>query len=203
MHRRFLWLSLLLGSAALSGVCGELGITPMHFKLERESVNMAEPRFRAYITSENNQFGFSLPAGYRLTGDPASGTVTLANRAGNGSVTFKILGPMPESGTLDTEVYRGVVSNQFYTATILTNFWRNNGVGGGPGFDLQWRISDNLFRCQRVVFLGSPAGVLEFTAVADRLNFPACRDDLDTILMSFHCTTDGTKPQVPRLAPES
>jgi hypothetical protein len=182
---------------------GDYGVSPLQLKLEHERISSIVPRYRAYVTSDGNQFAFRLPEGYRMAGDPSSGVLTLVNLQGNCSITFTIYGPMPESGKLDPSEFGNSVSNQNPTATNTLQFWRDNGVGGGPGFDLQWKMTNNLYQCKRIVFLSSPVGVLAFTATADRRNFPTLQGDLDEILSSFHCTTDGTKPALPPLSDKS
>ena len=189
--------------ASVRILAGNSGATPLQVTLERDRSELIEPQYRAYAEMGSNQFGFRLPPGYRLTGNPASGTLTLANLQGNGSITFTLNGPLPVYGGLDTAALGNSLSNQYPNAEIIQQFTRNNTAGGGPGFDLQWKVSAQLVQCKRVVYLASPAGVLEFTATAGRANFPAVQADLDYILMSFQCTTDGKKPKVPPIGDKS
>ncbi len=204
---RHLNLFLLLATVqTLTGIrtlASDYGATPLQVTLEQDRSQFVEPHFRAYVTMDSNQFGFRLPPGYRLTGDPASGTLTLANQPGNGSVTFTLNGSTPTYGGLDVEALGNSLSNQFPNAEIVQQFTRNNTAGGGPGFDLQWKVSGQLVQCKRVVYIASPAGVLEFTATAGRTNFPGLQADLDYILMSFQCTTNGAKPKVSPIGDKS
>ena len=199
----FLILAMVQALAGARSLAGDYGTTPLQVTVERDRSQFVEPRYRAYVTMDSNQFGFRLPPGYRLTGNPASGTLTLANQQGNGSVTFTVSGTLPAGSGLDAAALGNSLSNQYPSAEIVQQFVRNNTTGGGPGFDLQWKVSGQLFQCKRVVYLASPAGVLEFTATAGRTNFPALQADLDYILMSFQCTTNGAKPKVSPIGDKS
>jgi hypothetical protein len=190
----------LTGSRSLASDYGTIGL---QVNLERDCSEFIEPHFRAYVTMDSNQFGFRLPPGYRLTGDPASGTLTLANRQGNGAVTFSLASSLPTDGGLDAAALGNSLSNQYPNSELVQQFTRNNTTGGGPGFDLQWKVSGQLVQCKRVVYIMSPAGVLEFTATAGRTNFPALQADLDYILMSLQCTTNGVKPKVTPIGDKS
>lgn len=190
----------LTGSRTLAG---DFGPTPLQVNLERDRSELIEPHFRAYVTMDSNQFGFRLPPGYRLTGDPASGTLSLANGQGNGSVTFTVAGPMQFDSGLDPAALQNSLSNQYPNAAVVQQFTRNNAAGSGSGFDLQWKVSGQLVQCKRIVYITSPAGVLEFTATGGRTNFPALQADLDYILMSLQCTTNGAKPKVSPIGDKS
>jgi hypothetical protein len=192
----FLLLGVLQALTCHRSLGSDYGASPMQLTLERDNTAFIEPHFRAYVTMDSNQFGFRMPIGYRLTGDPASGTLTLANRKGNGLITFTVSGSLPTGVSLDAAALGNSLSNQYPSAVFVQQFTRNNSVGGGPGFDLQWKISEQMVQCKRVLYIASPAGVLEFTATAGRADFPSLAQELDSILMSFQCTTNGTKPNV-------
>ena len=203
--RRFAFLLILATVQLFTGIrslAGDYGNAALQVNLERDRSEFVEPHFRAYVTMDSNQFGFRLPPGYRLTGDPASGILTLANRQGNGSVTFSLANSLPE-GVMDGAALGNSVSNQYPNAELVQQFTRNNATGSGPGFDLQWKVSGQLVQCKRVVYIISPAGVLEFTATAGRTNFPALQADLDYILTSLKCTTNGAKPKVSPIGDKS
>ncbi len=197
MRRLLLVFVLLDLTAAVVKAADSAGTTPMYVTLEREPVNFIEPRYRAYVSAESNRFAFRVPAGYRISGDPASGTLTLASRLGNGSITFAIYGPAPADGAkLMPETFRESLTNDYSNAVIAEEFWRDNAGGGGPGFELQWKAVGSLVECKRIIFVSSPAGVLRFTVTGGRADFPKLRGDLDSIILSLQTTVNGTKPKM-------
>jgi len=204
-HLSLVLFSVLLPLVAVAAKAADsAGTTPLYVTLEREPVQFVEPHYRAYVSAESNRFAFRVPAGYRLSGDPASGTLTLANRDGNGSITLAVWGPLPSDGAkLSPDTFRDPLLRDHPNAVITQEVWRDNAGGGGPGFDLQWKATEQLVACKRVVYVSSAAGVIRFTVTGSRATFPGLQGDLDSVILSLQTTTNGSKPKIPPMADRS
>ena len=197
----FACLAVVLSLCAIIGVVRAKDATrgpgPLKVTLEREPVALVDPRYQAYVTDGSNNFAFRVPPGYRLTGDPGTGTLTLGNREGNSTITFTIYGSALEDGQgLSPEVFRELLLNQYSSATITREFNKASGSSSGPGFDLQWKASGEIVECKRLVYLATPAGVLEFAGTADRNNFSGLKSALDFLLGTLMSSKDG-KVKIP------
>jgi hypothetical protein len=197
--RRFVLISALcmVESLPIAARAGETAgaSLPLQATLRKEDAPFADPRYTAFITvlsRANKKFAFLVPQGFSLRGDPASGTMTLANWQGNSSITFAILdSDSSDTSALSADDYRELVLREYPTAVIVKEFNRYAARGSGPAFDLQWKASGSIVECKRVMFISTPAGVLEFTATTSQKNFDELNKSLDSMLQTFRLSTDG------------
>jgi hypothetical protein len=176
---------------------------PLHVLMRREAAPFQEPRYTAMITEGKNKFAFLVPEGFYLRDDPASGTCTLANAAGNCSITFTVLSvDSSDTSDFNADVCRAWVLRDFSSGKIVQEFSGSAADGKGPGFDLQWKASGDLVECKRVLYLSSSAGLLKFTATANTNHFDHLKSVLGIMLHTFRLSTDGVL-KVPALPTQS
>jgi hypothetical protein len=176
---------------------------PLKVWLRREATPLAITRYTAMISQANNKFAFLVPEQFFMRGDPSSGTFTLANAEGNSSVTFSVLPAESSDGTgLTDDALRDRALSECPNGKIIEEFQGFAAGGQGPGFDLQWKVSDKVTECKRVVFVFTSAGILEFTATTSSDNFEKAKSVLKGASMSLRFCTDGVL-KVPPLPTDS
>ena len=146
----------------------------------------------AYVTFGTSKFGFVLPAGFRLeTGDAQK--VTLVSADFSCLLTFRILEPIPPGITeLDPAPYRDLLLSRHPGGKILEEFSLTAASRRGPAFDLRWNATGAVPRRERVLFILSDAGVLEFSLVSSLEKFEAGRRGFGALLLSFRAAdADG------------
>jgi hypothetical protein len=177
--------------------------SPLQVWLRREAAPFVDPRYTAMVTAGKNKFAFLVPDGFYMRGDPASGTLTLANAEGNCSLTICVLSPgSSDTSDLSADVCREWVLHDYSSGKIVEEFSASTAGGKGPGFDLQWKTSGAVVECKRVLYLSSSAGVLKITATTSSSHFDSLKSVLGRLLMTFRFGADGVL-KVPPLPTES
>jgi len=165
---------------------------PLEVKIMQEPTEFADPFYSAFITSGENKFTFMIPQGLRLVGDTDSGRITLGNQAGNCSMSFTILScSYGEDEGLNVETCRAEVLKNHENGKILQEF--SGGILGrsGPGFDVQWKVAENLYQCERVVYIPTAYGIAVFRASAGRSGFTDAQSKLGLMMSTFRDSKDG------------
>ena len=120
----------------------------------------------AYVTFGTSKFGFVLPVGFRLETQDAR-QVTLVSVDFSCLLTFRVLEPIPPGTTeLDPASYRDLLLSRHPGGKILEEFSLAAASRRGPAFDLHWNATGAVPRRERVLFILSDAGVLEFSLVS-------------------------------------
>ena len=164
---------------------------PLGVVIEKADLHFAEDFYRACVTMGTNKFTFFLPDSFRLDNNPTEGSIKLINCEGNCRITFAILGPVPESGALDTEECRAALLEQHPGAKIIQGFGRGVDGRNGPGFDVQWRGPGGTIQSARTLFVPSPFGVLQFLAVSTPANEKLMQDAFGRVIGTFWISKDG------------
>jgi hypothetical protein len=173
---------------------------PLQVWLRREAAPFVEPRYTAMITAGKEKFGFLVPDGYFLRGDPSSGTFTLANAEGNSSITFAVLPPPSfDAPPFSADNCRDRVLRDYVGGKIVKEFSVSAAAGNGPGFDLQWKTSGGFVQCKSVLYLSSSVGILKFTATSNSDHFDSVKSVLTRMMLTFRLGADGVLkiPPVP------
>ncbi|MGD0260994.1 MAG: hypothetical protein ABSD29_14360 [Verrucomicrobiota bacterium] len=146
----------------------------------------------AYVTFETNKFGFVMPAGFRLETQDTH-QVTLVSADFNCLLTFRVLEPLPPGVTeLDPAPYRDLVLSRRRGGKILEEFSQAAVSRRGPAFDLRWNAAGSVPRRERVLFVPSNAGVLEFALVSSLEKFETGRQAFNALLLTFRAAeADG------------
>ena len=139
----------------------------------------------AYVTFGTNKFGFVMPDGFRL--ETADGQkVTLVSADFNCLLTFRVLESLPPGVTeLDPAPYRDLALSRRRGGRILAEFSQAAVSQRGPAFDLRWNAAGSVPRRERVVFIPSNAGVLEFGLVSSLEKFEKGRQSFNSFLLTF------------------
>ena len=176
---------------------------PLQVWLRREAAPFVITRYTAMISQSKNKYAFLVPEAFYMRGDPASGTLTLANAEGNCSMTFSIIPNDTSDGTgMTDDALRERALRECPSGKIVEEFQGFAGGGQGPGFDLQWKASDKLTECKRIIFVFTRAGLLEFTVKTSSTNFEKAKSSLKGAVSSLQFSTDGVL-KVPPLPTES
>jgi hypothetical protein len=154
----------------------------------------------AYVTFGTNKFGFVMPAGFRLeTGD--TNKVTLVSADFNCLLTFRVLEPLPPGVTeLDPAPYRDLVLSRRRGGKILEEFSLPAADKRGPAFDLRWNAPGPVPRCERVLFIPSNAGVLEFGLVGSLEKFETGRQAFNFLSRTFRTTGANGRLELPMMS---
>ena len=165
---------------------------PLKVWLRREAAPVAITRYTAMITQEKNKFAFLVPEQFYLRGDPASGTFILVNAEGNCSMTFSVLPADSSDGTgISDDALRERALRECPNGKIIEEFQKSALGSHGPGFDLQWKASEKVTECKRVMFIFTSFGILEFTATTSLKNFDQVKSFLNETILTFRFSTNG------------
>jgi hypothetical protein len=139
----------------------------------------------AYVTFGTNKFGFAMPEGFRL--DTKDGQkVTLISSDLNCQITFRLLESVPTADNEpDPAYYRQLLLDQRPGGKIVDEFSLPAVSRRGPAFDLLWNAARNVPRRERVVFVASTVGVLEFSLTSSLEKFESGRQAFGTLLLTF------------------
>ena len=146
----------------------------------------------AYVTFQTNKFGFVMPPGFRLeTADPLK--VTLVSADLSCLLSFRVLDSAPAGGAeLDHATYRELLLARHPGGRILEEFSLPAVSRRGPAFDLRWNATGGVPRRERVLFIPTAAGVLEFSVLSSLEKFEAGREAFSALLVTFRTTeADG------------
>jgi hypothetical protein len=154
----------------------------------------------AYITFATNKFGFVMPAGFRLETQDAQ-KVTLVSADFNCLLTFRVLEPLsPVAPELDPAPYRDLVVSRHPGGKLIGEFSLAAAGQRGPVFELRWNAAGAVPRRERVLFVPSGAGVLEFGLVSSLDQFEAGRLGFSSMLASFRAAGADGRLQMPMLS---
>jgi hypothetical protein len=158
------------------------------------------PVNRAFVTCGTNKFTFLMPEGFRLdTSDRQK--VTLVSTDYNCLLTWRVQGPMsPEGTAFDHALYRNVLLSRHPGGKILEEFSLGALGRYGPAFDLRWGTSGGLARRERIMFIESLAGVVEFSLVSSLEKFEAGKQAFDAWRLSFRASDANGKLVVPMMS---
>jgi len=143
------------------------------------------PADYAYVTFGTNKFGFVMPPGFRLEAEGGQ-QVTLVSADINCVLTFQVVGSLlPGVTELDPAPYRDLVLERRRGGKILEEFSLGAVSRRGPAFDLRWNAAGSVPRRERVLFIPSNAGVLEFGLVSSLEKFEKGRQGFNSLLITF------------------
>jgi hypothetical protein len=153
-----------------------------------------------FVTFGTNKFGFVLPAGFRLeTGDAQK--VTLVSADLSCLLTFRVLESLPPGTTeLDPAPYRDLLLSRHPGGKILEEFSQAAVNQRGPVFDLRWNAAGTVPRRERVLFIPSDTGVLEFSLASSLEKFEAGRQAFNAWLITFRAADADGRLNMPVLS---
>jgi hypothetical protein len=153
-----------------------------------------------YVTFGTNKFGFVMPAGFRLETQDAQ-KVTLVSADFSCLLTFRVLGPLPPGTTeLDPAPYHDLLLSRHPGGKIIEEFSLAAASRRGPAFDMRWSAKGSVLRRERVLFIPSDAGVLEFSLLSSLDKFEAGRLGFGGLLLSFRAAKPDGQIEMPVLS---
>ena len=168
--------------------------------LKREGVPTIKPIFRAHLKAPDEEFAFFVPQGLAVLND--AGKIKFINQDGNCVMTLRVVEPVANAGELDGQHYLQRFSAAHPDAVIRAEFVRRVADHYANGFDVEWTADKNIAQCQRTVYTHSGLGFLEFTATADRANFPTVQTYLESVLTTFRAAKGGRIEEI-HISPNS
>jgi hypothetical protein len=154
----------------------------------------------AYVTFGTNKFGFVMPAGFRLETQDVQ-KVTLVSADLSCLLTFRMLESLaPGTTELDPAPYRDLILSRHSGCKILEEFSQAAVNRSGPVFDLRWNATGGVPRRERILFIPSEAGVLEFSLVSSLENFEAGRQGFNALLITFRAADADGRLNMPQLS---
>jgi hypothetical protein len=154
----------------------------------------------AYVTFGANKFGFVMPPGFRPETEDAQ-KVTLVSADFSCLITFRVLDAVPRGASeLDPAFYREVALSRHPGGKIIEEFSLAAASRRGPAFDLRWNATGGVPRHERVLFIPSDAGVLEFSFVSSLEKFEASRPGFGAMLLSFRAADADGRLNMPVLS---
>jgi hypothetical protein len=157
---------------------------PYSTRLQRVGGPGLLPANYAYVTVGTNKFGFVMPDGFRLETESRQ-KVTLVSGDFNCLLTFRVLELAPGADT-EPEItyYRQLLLDRHPGGKIVDEFSLAALSRRGPAFDLRWNAGE-VARRERVLFIPSAAGVLEFSLISSLEKFEAGRQAFNAFLITF------------------
>jgi len=154
----------------------------------------------AYITFGTNKFGFVIPVGFHLETESAQ-EVTLVSANLGSLMTFRVLEALPPGAPeLDSAWYRDLLMSRRPGAKITEEFSQTAINRSGPAFELHWKAAGKVPRRERVLFIASDAGVLEFCLSSSPEEFEAHRPTFCTLLLTFRAADESGQLRMPMLS---
>jgi hypothetical protein len=154
----------------------------------------------ANVTFGAHKFGFVMPAGFRLETQDVQ-KVTLVSADVSCLLTFRVLESLPPGTTeLDPAPYRDLLLSRHPGGKILEEFSQAAVSRRGPAFDLRWNATGAVPRRERVLFIPSDAGVLEFSLVSSLEKFEAGRQGFNALLITFRAADADGRLNMPVLS---
>jgi hypothetical protein len=158
------------------------------------------PVNRVFVSCGTNQFTFLVPDGFRLdASDPRK--LTLVNADFTCLITWRVLGPVPtqEAGP-DQSFYREMLLKRHPGGKILEEFSLSALGRYGPAFDLRWGGAGGLARRERLLFIPTLAGIVEFDLVSSLETFGARIQQFNDVLVNFRASDEHGKLVVPMIS---
>ena len=101
---------------------------------------------------------------------------------------------------MDPAPYRSLLLNRQRGGKILEEFSLAAASRRGPAFDLRWNAPGPVPRRERVLFIPSDAGVLEFSLVSSLEKFEAGRQAFNSLSMTFRTAGADGRLEMPVLS---
>ncbi|MBI5801571.1 MAG: hypothetical protein HZA92_12735 [Verrucomicrobia bacterium] len=159
--------------------------------------------FRAVAKVGTNQFAFIVPKGYLIRVDEPNRQLRAVEREDKCAITVRFLetstnGVDKATGSLKPEVFRELLLQRYPTGRITQESSLSAGGRDGPAFDFTWKNEGGFSLQNRVAYIPTPAGVVEFnllTSAADKEEFTYA---LNSLMLTFRFSDKG-KIELPEL----
>lgn len=152
----------------------------------------------ASLTCEGTRFGWLLPGDFRAEQVNAD-SLMLSSDTRDRFIKVRVLAGLKGGGMPDVPLLGELVAGRQPSAVLRGPFERSAGGGSGVAFDLQWPFQGSS-QTARIVFVASPAGVVEFSLVCHAGAFDQGLNDLNMMLTTLTVAEDGAPLDMPLLS---
>ena len=167
-----------------------------HLTTTRHELDGLGHYFRAVATIGTNRFAFIVPKGYFMRVDEASRQLRAVEREDKCSITVRLLDTPTNAvdkatGSLKPAVFRELLLQRHPTGRIIEELSLSAGGREGPAYDFTWKNDGGLDLQNRIAFIPTPAGIVEFhllTSAADKEEFTYA---LNSLMLTFRFAEDG------------
>lgn len=187
---------LLIGAAIrlADPVCAgetESGARPLQVTIRQELAEYEKPYYSAYVTAGETKFTFIVPQDFRLKSGPDAERLVIGNTTGDSSISFAIFGSGSQEAEMTAEACRATALKLHPEGRILQEFLPRTIGKNGQGVDVEWKVAENLYQCERIACIPTQFGLFVFTATSGRKDFSNGQANLELILTTFRASTDG------------
>lgn len=169
------------------GFGAQTNLPVMAAELRHEEGPGQLPADRAYVVAGTNKFAFLIPAGFKLE-TLNDRLVALATRDYSCQITFRLAGPLPSEGELDTNTYSATLIEEHPGAKVINSFAAFADSRSGPAFEVELPGAVGSWRRAEFAFIPSRAGVLEFGLICSPEKFERGRQQLSTVMLTFRAS---------------
>jgi hypothetical protein len=156
-----------------------------------ETVGLEQVR-RAYLSYGTNKFGFIIPTDFRMDASNPE-RIVLSESSMSFFLSVRIVGPLPSKAReVRPEIARDLLLQQHPAARISDEFSQCAANYSGPAFDAQWDSVSSTTQSARIIYLASPAGILEFSLISKPEKFAQGKNFLNFILLTFRSNESGS-----------
>jgi hypothetical protein len=174
---------------------------PLTAELRQELIPGFSPVTRVIASAGTNQFAFLAPRGFRVdASDPKRIALIFTNETS--FVTIRLLPPLPVSpegkpNSSVRSICKKILLSEQVGQAVTSEFSR--GVDGydGVGFNVRWAAPGFPIQSVRVVFVPTPAGLLEFRLKTSPNAFRDLSYKFNNVLLSFRSSLHGDLEIVP------
>lgn len=160
--------------------------------------------FRAVAAIGTNQFVFIVPKGYFIRVDEPNRLVRAVEREDKCSISVQLI-TLPtnavDKATLDLkpDAFRELLLQQYPNARVLETLSLSAGGTTGPAFDFAWRNEAGFELHNRVAFIPTVAGVVEFNLLTSAALREESSHALNHLMLTFRIAEKG-KLELPELS---
>jgi len=152
-------------------------------KLVERRVNIPElgPVTGYLLSSGTNHFSFLPPPLWRTSHRPGANSVAIMSANGTTSIAIEFLSPKAD----EPQDKSTLIKTRFPDAAIDDSFDCNTGLGASTAHDLRRKASGDLRLTSRVIYVFTPAAVIEFTLTGPTANFADHTTAFAAVVNSF------------------
>jgi hypothetical protein len=145
---------------------------------------------RAFITVGTNELAFMVPGGFHMdASDP--GKIVFSDNTGKFFITVRVSGSVSLDAESQVAFFQDRALKRFPSANVSSKFSTFAAGHAGPGYDLNWINSNGGGQYARIVFIPSPAGVLEFSVLARSADIADAQSFLTVLMASVRSNETG------------
>ena len=133
------------------------------------------------LSSGTNHFSFLPPPLWRTSHRPGANSVAILSADGTTSIAIEFLSPKADA----PEARSTLIKTRFPDATVDNSFDCNTGLGASTACDLRRKAAGELRLTSRVIYVFTPAAVIEFILTGPTARFDDHTTAFASVVNSF------------------